>query len=132
MRIFVYGTLKRGHYNHRLMDMVGAEFIGEAESVEPYLLMVERIPYAIRPSALPEGSPEGTPIKGEVYEVEDNYVQYIDSLESHPQWYRRERANFKLSDGSIVNAWIYLAPDSEYRPHEQTGPITDYNQQSIN
>ena len=40
--VFVYGTLKRGHGNHR--ELEGATFLGEAQTVDRYALHVQGLP----------------------------------------------------------------------------------------
>jgi gamma-glutamylcyclotransferase (GGCT)/AIG2-like uncharacterized protein YtfP len=75
--IFVYGTLKRGKVNHRLMEICGtsvahfpnlrAEFVGEAITKEKYPLVVDRLPYLLhRPG-------RGLHIKGILFCNHDRY-----------------------------------------------------------
>ncbi len=44
--VFVYGTLKREHGNHRALE--GSKFLGEAQTVERYALQVQGLPMVDR------------------------------------------------------------------------------------
>jgi gamma-glutamylcyclotransferase (GGCT)/AIG2-like uncharacterized protein YtfP len=70
MKLFVYGTLKQGRSNHRLMH--GAKFLGKA-----YILgyQLHQCP-AITPK-------EGGIVYGELYEVESSHVAMLDKFEGH-------------------------------------------------
>ncbi|EYU39455.1 hypothetical protein ABFS82_06G203400 [Erythranthe guttata] len=76
--IFVYGTLKRGFYNHKLIQTTDAAFIGPHTTVESFPLVCgpHGIPYLIN---LP-GS--GTRIHGELYSVSSGLgLARLDELE---------------------------------------------------
>jgi gamma-glutamylcyclotransferase (GGCT)/AIG2-like uncharacterized protein YtfP len=98
--IFVYGTLQSGCGNNRLL--VGSDLLGQAETVEKYSMSIGgSIPFVSVVA-------EETTIKGEVWKVADtNSLILIDNLESHPDWYQREKIKVKLND-EIVEAWIYF------------------------
>jgi gamma-glutamylcyclotransferase (GGCT)/AIG2-like uncharacterized protein YtfP len=107
--LFVYGTLKRGFWNHYLLDR--EEFIGEAETKEKYAMYVSGIPYVVK------GEPVSR-IKGEVYRVSSETLKLIDRLEGHPNWYRRELITVKVLDRGKereVKAFIYFSLRSEGR-----------------
>ena len=97
--LFVYGTLKRGHCNHYLLE--GCPFMGEAETKEKYALYEADIPYVIKEKKISH-------IKGEVYEVPRHILKRIDRLEGHPFFYKREKARVVLEDGREVEAWMYF------------------------
>jgi gamma-glutamylcyclotransferase (GGCT)/AIG2-like uncharacterized protein YtfP len=59
--VLVYGTLKRGHANHR--ELEGATFLGEASTVERYALHVQGIPMVDRNNPI-------SAIHGELYLVD--------------------------------------------------------------
>ena len=104
--LFVYGTLKRGFYNHYFLE--GAEFIGKAITVDKYSLYVKGfIPYVLK-------SPKISNIKGEVYLVNEDTLQKIDILEGHPYEYKREKIKVKLEDSDeVIHAWMYFYKDTE-------------------
>ena len=39
--VFVYGTLQREFGNHRVMEYAGGEFVGNAQTMDKYPLIVE-------------------------------------------------------------------------------------------
>jgi gamma-glutamylcyclotransferase (GGCT)/AIG2-like uncharacterized protein YtfP len=75
MRIFVYGTLKRGLSNHGWM--AGQQFIAEART-EPVYRMVDCGGY---PGMFPVEK-DGVSIQGEIWEVDDAGRTKLDVLES--------------------------------------------------
>jgi len=83
-RLFIYGTLKRGHGRH---DAISRQrFIGEAVT-QPHYLMYNCIAYP----ALVEVAPgQGQPIRGEVWVVDDRALARVDAIEDvHTGLYRR-------------------------------------------
>lgn len=97
--VFVYGTLRRGEGNHRLL--VDARFVRETRTV-PAFTLCDLGAYP----ALLEGG--GTSVLGEVYEVTRAELAALDRLEGHPTFYRREP--IELEDGAVVEA--YLLPEA--------------------
>ena len=56
----------------------------------------------------------GTVITGDLYQVNDEELHALDSLEGHPRWYCREEVNIKVKTGDkyvSTTAWIYLMPE---------------------
>lgn len=94
MRIFVYGTLKRGFGNHRLLAT--ATFVGEATTLPHYTMEAYRCPRVSKGGT--------TSIHGEVYEVDQRTLQNLDRLEGHPTLYCR--TTITLADGTKAD--IYL------------------------
>ena len=92
--VFVYGSLKHGFGNHRVLG--SAEFIG------PY---VTPSCYTMRSmGAFPFVEKSGdTPISGEIYEVDEDGLRALDCLEGHPTFYKREKI-----DTDYGEAWIYF------------------------
>ena len=97
--VFVYGTLRKGYWNHRLLE--NSKFIGEAITKEKYSLYANGIPYVVK-------TPK-TQIKGEVYEVDIETLKRLDQLEGHPDFYYREKTDI-LINGKPIKAWIYFYP----------------------
>lgn len=102
-QVFVYGTLRRGGTNHRLLQC--AQLLGE-HLTEPVFAMLDIGPY---PGVVRGGE---TPIRGEVYVVTPALFRQLDALEDYPRTYTRQRLTTPWGD-----AWIYL-----YRPHGQRLP----------
>ena len=57
-RVFVYGTLKRGFYNHRLLQEREAKFVGNASTREPMrcLLYTSPSPRDLSTSRMPSSA----------------------------------------------------------------------------
>jgi gamma-glutamylcyclotransferase (GGCT)/AIG2-like uncharacterized protein YtfP len=106
MKLFVYGTLKRGQRNHKVLD---AAFIGETEIDGFAAVNRQTYPYAIRQ--------DGHKLKGEIYEVPS--LKYIDKFENYPDEYDRVVINTEFGE-----AWIYIANDGVVDDIENVG-LTD-------
>jgi gamma-glutamylaminecyclotransferase len=114
--VFVYGTLKRGHGNNRLLT--GSEFVGEAET-DPALYMAN--------GGIPFVWTEGGPlhrVKGEVFRVDDAVLARLDRLEGHPTNYRREEVEVLLGE-QRVTACIYLYPHLDRRGSPPAAEVID-------
>ena len=101
--IFVYGTLKKGYHNHRLLE--GCELISDNFIVSGFKLFESGIPFMKR-------SNNSDMVLGEVYSVDDKTLSRLDSLEGHPNWYRREIVHTPFKDLSddlqvIVEGYVY-------------------------
>lgn len=84
-KIFVYGSLKTGEDNNGLMTFAGGKFICNARTLTEYPLVTELFPYL-----LPFPS-YGYHVTGELWELPASaVVRYLDSLEGHPDMYRRQ------------------------------------------
>ena len=78
-RVFVYGTLMKGHGNNRLLAR--ARFLGKATTTEEYTMLYGGIPWVIPPV---QGLQKGR-VAGEVYEVTSAELAALDRLEGyHP------------------------------------------------
>ena len=108
--VFVYGTLKRGHGNHILLEK--SEFLGPAETNDKYVMYQAGIPFVSK--AFKE-----TRISGEVYRVDELELNHLDLLEGHPTWYKREEIYVKYinNKGEVktTKAWLYF---NEQIPHQ--------------
>lgn len=74
MRIFVYGTLKRGCSNHAHLS--GQQFVREAVTAPRYRL----VDCGGYPGMVP-AEDAGTSVKGEVWEVDERGLEVLDLLE---------------------------------------------------
>ena len=91
MKLFVYGTLKQGYGNNRILD--GATFLGNTQAPGA-LYTGYSFPMAVQG--------EGT-IQGELWEINKEHLAMCDRLESHPRMYKRTEV--RLLNG--VQAYIY-------------------------
>jgi gamma-glutamylcyclotransferase (GGCT)/AIG2-like uncharacterized protein YtfP len=101
VRLFVYGTLKAGHWNHHFIE--DAAVHSYTARVEGYSLYGVGIPYAV---------PEvGAEVQGEVYHFADpsgEVLARLDRLEGHPIHYRRTRVHAIDSYGEGEDVWMYV------------------------
>jgi len=110
MFVFVYGTLKVGHGNHRLMD--GAVERVFPATVEGYTLHGTGIPFAV--------TAPGERVRGELIRLADEeasaVLDRLDSLEGHPTSYLRTLVVATRDfDGAPVPAWMYSYEDMRDR-----------------
>ena len=94
-RVFVYGTLKRGYGNHRILEGGRARFVG-TERISGAMHDYGAFPAVTLAAA-------GT-VHGEVYEVTPETLRRLDVLEGTPTFYQRTRVS--MSTGG--EAWVYV------------------------
>ena len=96
--LFIYGTLKRGERNHRLL--VGASFVGEAVTEPRY-----RLHDCGAHPALVEDETNGRAIRGEVYLVGPATLRRLDLLEDAPDLYELRPVRLQNFTPPV---WTYL------------------------
>lgn len=105
MKIFVYGTLMRGHYNNVLLRQHSANFL-QQDAVAGYAMYsLGAYPCITR---TPAGFLTQAMVHGELWECNMNCVKQLDSLEGHPNFYRRETVDLAYSPGE---AYAYVMTD---------------------
>jgi len=105
--VAVYGTLKRGYGNHRVMEMDGGTFVAEALTVQPYKMYGG---YGF-PRVVDELRDDNIQVTVEVFECED--VKHMDRLEGHPHFFERKEIDVYVPgmDGEeVMTAWMYFHP----------------------
>jgi gamma-glutamylcyclotransferase (GGCT)/AIG2-like uncharacterized protein YtfP/predicted glutamine amidotransferase len=107
--VAVYGTLKRGHGNHRLLE--SSYCLGEGNTSDSYPLVIDNLPYVI------DRKGHGKRVQVEVYRVDANTLARLDSLEGHPDWYQRKQIQVHLHKGGTITAWVYMIPDAKSQTH---------------
>lgn len=100
IRVFVYGTLKAGRGNHRLLEKATFDGIAEIGQDNFIMLNLGAYPAIIR-------SKDGPTIKGETYLVDEATLKRLDWLEGYPNLYNRETILVHREDGSSVEALVY-------------------------
>ncbi|MBR4120297.1 MAG: gamma-glutamylcyclotransferase [Spirochaetales bacterium] len=98
-RIFVYGTLMRGEYNHRLIESQELEGEGFIRGFNLYNL--GHYP-GIRPSKHPEHV-----VYGEVYLVDDRTLERVNQLEGEGSLYLLQFTEVIMKD-KTVSAGVYV------------------------
>lgn len=99
IRVFVYGTLKRGQPNYKwLTDSSNgsATFISSGTTSVRFPLVIGtryNIPFLLnRPGT-------GNLIAGEVYEIDEPMLSRLDVLEGYPEFYHRDEYDIQTDDG---------------------------------
>ena len=109
--VFVYGTLKSGHGNHRLLADKRVNYLGRKSLVGPYRMIdLGAFPGVVE---IANNSQLSNTIHGELYSVPDDVFMSLDMLEGHPDFYERKRVALEAGGTTVhPNPWIYLLPRS--------------------
>jgi gamma-glutamylaminecyclotransferase len=100
--LFVYGTLKRGNGNHRLLKAIKAEFVAEVSTAEKLPLIVRGLPYLLNKPGT------GYHVKGELFNLVKGGWSELDRLEGHPRFYRREFVDVRDTAGNVLRVQTYF------------------------
>ena len=100
LRVGVYGTLKTGYSNHRLLK--DSDFVGTGKTKSEYPLEVEGLPY------LHDKEGVGENVTLELYDVNPDTLRRLDMLEGHPTFYKRRVIPVSMHDWSTTHAWVYF------------------------
>ncbi|MFA7327117.1 MAG: gamma-glutamylcyclotransferase family protein [Candidatus Kapaibacterium sp.] len=99
VKVFVYGTLRKGCTNHRLLEDI--DFVdAECKGIERFWKVGYSFPFARHNKE--------SKIYGELYSVDKETLARLDLLEGHPSFYKRELLRVSDSKGKEYQAWIYL------------------------
>jgi gamma-glutamylaminecyclotransferase len=126
--VFVYGTLKRGMFNHKLIQ--NEKFIGIAQTTNHYkyslVLSKWGFPYLLETNEEKMGS---LAIKGELYEVSDEVLELLDELENiKGGLYQRKVIDVLLADClTTMKCFAYIAGEKENKSNLPT--IEEYTQE---
>lgn len=104
--VFVYGTLKAGFYNHRVMQYAKGSFVSRATTTKAFPMIDGGFPYLYDEEGV------GNEIVGEVYQIPtEQGFSPLDGLEGYPHHYTRRKVGVVLSDegDKTVDAWVYFA-----------------------
>lgn len=115
--VFVYGTLRQGFGNHRLLENPGVRYVGR-----DYLTGFRMVSCGGFPAIYPvdSGVPDST-IVGELYEVDDDTMVNLDRLEGVPYHYQRD----KVMTINGTETWVYVQERSGNRPPVPSGDWLD-------
>lgn len=103
MLVYVYGTLRKGKSNHELLK--DSEYVGKFFTNKKYTLLVAGLPFLVKR--------DGDGALGEVYKINSETLRALDRLEGVPNFYYRETIRVtNIDDGSEVEAYVYLHPDT--------------------
>lgn len=118
MIVFVYGSLKKGFGNHRLLE--SSTYLGEAITTPEYTMLN----LGMFPGVVYAGD---TPIKGELYVVDSSVLDRLDQLEGHPSFYQRTPIEVTMADGTVCVASIYLLPEVWMTDHDHAVHSGDWS-----
>lgn len=115
--IFVYGSLKTGYGNNRLLQ--SSEYCGQdiTSSADFKMISLSSFPGVVH-------AERGFHISGELYRVNDKTLQSLDRLESNGSFYKRELVKLKEFE---EDAWMYVLMDGRYFSHEDERVLVDEN-----
>lgn len=97
VRIFVYGTLRKGECRNYLLE--DSQFIGYARAKGFLLYNIGAFPGMV------EGGGE---VVGEVYEIHESLLEKLDLVEGAPDLFRRELIEVTLENGQTISAYAYI------------------------
>jgi gamma-glutamylaminecyclotransferase len=122
-RVFVYGTLKSGLWNHYLLK--GCESFGGTATVLTYKMIEYKMIESGFPVTMPD--PEGKPLAGEIYAVDDETLARLDQLEREGSSYDRMLIDVTLPLASgerlPTKAFIYVGREDRFGKAFARGPL---------
>ena len=112
MLLFVYGTLKRGERNHRLL--AGQRFVGPAVTAPGFRLFdLGPYPGVVRAA--------GGLVRGELFDVFVRCREELDEFEGVPTLF--DRTTIELADGTTAAAYLYARPVPPDAPSGEEWPL---------
>lgn len=128
--LFVYGSLKKGFDNHKMLEKYTRR-IGKAFTVAKFGMFEAEFgnyPYLIQKNI--------SIIEGELYQItRKELLDRIDEFEGSPEYYERKKIKVKTHRG-ITNAFVYIRPTKEVpsgqKPLKVWQNDTDYKVQRFN
>lgn len=111
MKVAVYGSLRSGFHNHRII--ASSKFLGTCET-DPNFTMVALGSF---PGIFMHGN---TSIKVEVYNVSEEIFKELDRLEGYPSFYNRAVIKTPLGD-----AWVYYLEDKDSSCYKKYPVVPD-------
>ncbi len=105
--VFVYGTLKKGFYNHkgRLDGTAGHSKFIKQDTIDGVMYDLGDFPGVVlyKKNDNQTELEHRLKIHGEVYEIDKNVLKKLDQLEGYPNFYNRS----EIITDSGLKAWIY-------------------------
>lgn len=100
-KVFVYGTLKKGYNNNYLLST--SKYLGEYVTKDKFGMDS----YVYYPAIFKTDSINKGYIVGELYEVEDHIMPYLDKLEGYPNHFDRQEIIVEDGGGNEEKALVY-------------------------
>ena len=108
-RVFVYGSLRQGSTNHRMLKH--GTFVRKDVTAPTFKLL--------HLGAYPGMVPGKTSVHGEVWDVDPMHRQELDQFEGHPTLFRRQR--IPLISGEEVSAYLFQRNTPKLFPVVRSG-----------
>lgn len=102
VKVFVYGTLKRGYGNNHLLEK--SVYLGKAHTTDKWVMINNHsgtFPYLLFEDDT------GEYVEGEVYLVDTHTKDKLDMLEGVPFHYVEEKINVTYEDGTTDDVLVY-------------------------
>lgn len=109
MKIFVYGTLKRGYGNHDWF-LHDSAFLGEGTTQGKFDMIDVGFPMIFPVD-------DGDRVAGEVYEIGTETLRKLDRLENEGRMYDRRLHLIEMADGSAELCMIYIGRHRDLTDH---------------
>lgn len=105
--VFVYGTLKSGFPNHRVLR--GSRFVDDGYTRNRFFFAnLGRFPAILQDENCTEfKNLRKVVVHGEIYSVNDSTLKDLDSLEGYPDLYTRKIIPITTYKGTL-NCWTYF------------------------
>jgi gamma-glutamylcyclotransferase (GGCT)/AIG2-like uncharacterized protein YtfP len=128
--LFVYGSLKKGFDNHKLLCKY-AKRVGKASTVGKFAMYEDSFgnyPYLVKEPI--------TKVMGELYEIKrKELLEKIDRFEGAPEYYQRKKIKVKTHKG-VNLAFVYIREDKDIPKEQESLKIwennTDYKVNKLN
>eukprot|EP01090_Pellita_catalonica_P017540 TRINITY_DN531_c0_g1_i1.p1 TRINITY_DN531_c0_g1~~TRINITY_DN531_c0_g1_i1.p1 ORF type:complete len:220 (-),score=31.44 TRINITY_DN531_c0_g1_i1:167-826(-) len=119
IKLFVYGTMKRGFPNYHKMIETDTKYVGQYKTLEKFLLVIipEYKGVCLLDNCLHKDCPGAKQITGEIFEVYEDKLTDLDIFEGAPHHYVRKRVPggvFSFPNDSERDAtfseecWVYM------------------------
>ena len=119
--LFVYGSLKKGFDNHKLLDKY-AKRVGKASTVGKFAMYEDSFgnyPYLVKKPI--------TKVMGELYEIKrKELLDRIDEFEGAPEYYQRKKIKVKTHKG-VNLAFVYIREDEDIPKEQESLKIWENN-----
>lgn len=111
--VFVYGSLKRNHFNHDVIAFdfdnhcrnKGHDYLGKCSTVDKFIM------YDMGSFPAVAFDENGSVVEGELFAVDDKTMDFIDALEGYPEHYSRKEVSLDIDEE--VKAWIFYYENPE-------------------
>ncbi|MDM9644843.1 gamma-glutamylcyclotransferase family protein [Rhizobium sp. S163] len=123
MKVFIYGTLKRGFPLFE-KGLHGARYLGDVETIELYPMYIAGSFYG--PMMLDRPG-EGLQVRGELFEVEEGRLQTLDELEAVGQEGSfRSTVDVAPVGGGVPTTAIGFMKSEKWLDPLHSGHLSDY------